>query len=299
MAVRWDQTCLMFALLCSALTFNTLAAEPTWPAGWTNPYPAHRVIGPLFNVGFEDLSVFLIETREGHILINTGLEDSLDAIQQNVDSLGLEFSDIKLLLCMQAHFDHAAALAEIKARTGAKLLATPKDARVLEAGGKNDPHFGHEPWAWFAPIQVDRLITQDQVVELGGVSLTVHEHPGHTEGSTSFSFSVEEEERTYKVLIVNGASINPGKQMYVNPTYEGVGDDFKTTLEKQLALTPDVWVAAHGTQYGLDRKHVPGQDYSPLTFVDPEGYRQMVRHYLRLFEKQLAMELKLNTAVDF
>ena len=130
------------------------------------------------------------------------------------------------------------------------------------------------------------------VVELGDVALTVHEHPGHTEGSTSFSFLVEEDGQTYQVLIVNGASINPGKQMYVNPTYEGVGDDFKTTLEKQRALTPDVWVAAHGSQYGLDRKHVPGQPYSPLTFVDPEGYRQMVSHYERLFEKQVASELR-------
>jgi metallo-beta-lactamase class B len=287
---RWDQTCLAFALLCSALAFSSFAAEPTWPPGWTKPYPAHRVIGPLFNVGFEDLSVFLIETREGHILINTGLEDSTDVIQKNVESLGLEFSDIKLLLCMQAHFDHAAALAEIKARTGAKLIATPKDARVLEAGGKNDPHFGHEPWAWFAPIQVDRLIAQGQVVELGDVSLTVHEHPGHTEGSTSYSFSVEEDGQTYQVLIVNGASINPGKQMYVNPTYEGVGDDFKTTLEKQRALAPDVWVAAHGSQYGLDRKHVPGQSYSPLTFLDPEGYIQMVIYYSELYDKQVATE---------
>ena len=84
MASRWSQSCLLLALLCSVLAFNALAAEPTWPAGWTNPYPAHRVIGPLFNVGFEDLSVFLIETKEGHILINTGLEDSLDAIQKNV-----------------------------------------------------------------------------------------------------------------------------------------------------------------------------------------------------------------------
>jgi len=291
-AIRCNQSCLLLALFCFALSFDMLAAEPTWPAGWTKPYPAHRVIGPLFNVGFEDLSVFLIETKEGHILVNTGLEDSLDAIQKNIESLGLEFSDIKLLLCMQAHFDHAAALAEIKSRTGAKLLATPKDARVLEAGGRNDPHFGHEPWAWFAPIQVDRLISQDHVVELGDVALTVHEHPGHTEGSTSFSLSVEEDGQTYQVLIVNGASINPGKQMYVKPTYEGVGDDFKTTLEKQRALTPDVWVAAHGSQYGLDRKHVPGQPYSPLTFVDPEGYRQMVSHYERLFEKQVASELR-------
>ena len=43
---------------------------------------------------------------------------------------------------MQAHWDHTAAMAEIKALTGAEVWATPKDARILEDGGFSDPHFG-------------------------------------------------------------------------------------------------------------------------------------------------------------
>ena len=270
------------------------AKEPEWPSGWTTPYPAHRIVGPLYNVGFEDLSVFLIETDAGHILINTGLADSVTPIRENVERLGLEFEDIRILLCMQAHFDHAAALSEIKALTGARLLATPKDARVLEDGGRSDPHFGDEPWAWFAPVAVDGRISEGDQIDLGEVSLTVHEHPGHTEGSTSFSLTVEENGQSFHVLIVNGASINAGKKMYVNPTYEGVGDDFKQTLEKQRALKPDIWVAAHGSQYGLGDKHSPGDSYNPRAFIDPEGYQQMVSRYARLFEQQVVKELKPN-----
>ena len=284
---------LLFLLLAFTVPQAMLSAEePQWPSGWTTPYPAHRIIGPLYNVGFEDLSVFLIETSEGHILVNTGLADSMETIRENVESLGLEFGDIRILLCMQAHFDHAAALSEIKALTGARLLATQKDARVLEDGGRSDPHFGGEHWAWFEPISVDELIKEDDQIELGEVSLKVHAHPGHTEGSTSFSLIVEEDGESYDVLIVNGASINPGKRMFVNPTYEGVGDDFKQTLEKQSALAPDIWVTAHGSQYGLNDKHVPGDDYNPRAFIDPEGYQQMVSRYSRLFERQVVKELK-------
>ena len=36
-------------------------------------------------------------------------------------------------------------MAEIKALTGAEVWATPKDTRILEDGGFNDPHFGGEP----------------------------------------------------------------------------------------------------------------------------------------------------------
>ena len=281
---------LPFAIL--ALPAVLSADEPEWPSGWTTPYPAHRIVGPLYNVGFEDLSVFLIETDAGHILINTGLADSMATIRENVESLGLEFEDVRILLCMQAHFDHAAALAEIKAFTGARMLATAKDARVLEDGGHSDPHFGDEPRAWFEPVAVDGRISESDQIDLGNVSLSVHEHPGHTEGSTSFSLIVEEDEQSFDVLIVNGASVNPGKKMYVDPTYDGVGDDFKRTLEKQRALTPDIWVAAHGSQYGLNDKHSPGDTYNPRAFIDPEGYQQMVSRYARLFEQQVVKELK-------
>ena len=37
-------------------------------------------------------------------------------------------------------------------------------------------------------------------------------------------------------------------------------------------MNVDVWVAAHGGQYGLDSKHEPGQAYDPDTFVDPNGF---------------------------
>ena len=119
----------------------------------------------------------------------------------------------------------------------------------------------------------------------------MHEHPGHTEGSTSFSLVAEEDGESYDVLIVNGASINP-KRMFVNPTYEGVGDDFKQRLAKQRALAPDIWVAAHGSQYGLGDKHAPGDEYDLSAFLDPEGYQQMVSRYSRLFERQVVKELK-------
>ena len=43
---------------------------------------------------------------------------------------------------MQAHWDHTAALAEIKETVGAEMWATAGDAPVLEDGGFSDPHFG-------------------------------------------------------------------------------------------------------------------------------------------------------------
>ena len=248
---------------------------PEW--GWDKPYEAHRVIGNLYAVGGPDLAVFLITTDNGHFLINTGLEDSASWIKSNVESLGFSFSDIKILLTTQAHFDHTAALAEIKSMTGAKMLATPKDARVLEDGGKSDAHFGQCLDFRFAPIVVERCLADGEEITLGDTTLKTHHHPGHTEGSASYTFTVGENNRDYNVIIANMGTINEGKVLTGEPTYEGVSTDFATTFAKQKAMEIDVWVASHGSQYNLFDKYSSGQAYSPDTFVDPEGFLEAVK----------------------
>lgn len=255
---------------------------------WTRPFPGHRVISNLYAVGTYDLGVFLITSEEGHILINTGLEDSTALIRANIESLGFSLEDIRILLTMQAHWDHTAALAEIKEITGAEMWATSGDTRVLEDGGFSDPHFGGR--VSFKPVSVDKIINDGYLIELGDIRLSVYEHPGHTEGSSSYSMQVNENGRDYAVVIANMGTINAGKQLVVDPTYPGVADDFAKTYRQQKAMEIDVWVSAHGSQYGLHDKYKAGQEYSPDTFVDPDGFLAAVERLERLYLAQLAEE---------
>jgi metallo-beta-lactamase class B len=257
-------------------------------AAWTQPFPGHRVIGNLYAVGTYDLAVFLITSDEGHILINTGLEDSMPLIRENIQSLGFQLEDVQILLQMQSHWDHTAALAEIKQITGAAMWATEADAPVLEDGGFSDPHFGGRES--FAPVTVDKIIADGDVIELGDIRLTVMATPGHTAGSSSYLMQVREGSRDYNVAIANMGTINPGKKLIVDPTYPGVSDDFASTFRDQKALTVDVWVSAHGSQYGLHDKYEAGQPYSPETFVDPTGFLAAVERLEEAYLQQLADE---------
>ncbi len=283
----------MFKTMCKRFTAICLLAWLAVPAlaqnpAWTNPYPAFHIIGPLYGVGTEDLSAFLITTDEGHILVNTGLAGSMDIIRDNMESLGYRLEDIRILLTTQSHFDHTADLAAIKDASGARMLATALDARVLEDGGLSDPHFGGE--ASFDPIEVDEIIGEGDIIELGNLRLMVHEHPGHTEGSSSYSFTVNENGRDYRVAILNMGSINAGKRLLDEPTYEGVAADFAYTYATQKTMPVDIWVASHAAQYGLHDKYTPGQAYSPDTFVDPEGLVRAVEALEKTFLDQLANE---------
>ena len=256
---------------------------------WSRPFEGFQIIGNLYGVGSFDLSVFLITTDEGHILINTGLQDSTQMIRDNIESLGFRLEDVKILLTQQAHWDHTAALAEIKQLTGAEIWATVGDARVLEDGGYSDPHFGGRES--FPPVDVDKIIRDGEVIELGALDLTVHHHPGHTEGSSSYSMVMNENDgRDYNVLIANMGTINGGKRLTVDPTYEGVAEDFLNTYRKQKEMDVDIWVAAHNSQYNMHEKYRMGQTYNPETFVDPSGFIRAIEELEQRYKEYVAEE---------
>lgn len=278
----------MHRLIPALLFLLTAAPAAAQPEDWSKPFPGHRVIGNLYAVGTYDLACFLITSDEGHILINTGLADSAPMIRENVESLGFRLEDVRILLTMQAHYDHAAAFAEIKQATGAALWATAGDAPLLEDGGASDPHFRGE--YTFAPVPVDRVLRDGEVIELGKIHLTVVESPGHTPGSATYTMTVTENGRDYRVAIANMGSMNPGLRLSKDPTYPGIAEDFAETFRRQKEMEVEVWVAAHASQYGLHDKYSPGDAYSAETFVDPEGFHELVAHYEALYERALAAE---------
>src|SRR6266851_8331082 len=94
-----------------------LAAVGQGPADWYEPFPAHKVIGNVYYVGSKDLASYLIATPDGHILINSGFEETVPLIRASVESLGFKMRDVKILLESHAHSDHVAGHALAQALT--------------------------------------------------------------------------------------------------------------------------------------------------------------------------------------
>jgi metallo-beta-lactamase class B len=271
-------------LVAALVSFIALFAQEN--AAWKRPFPAHHIAGNIYYVGTEDLACFLLASRDGHILVNTGLADSTPLIRANIAKLGYKLEDVKILLTMQAHFDHVAAMAEIQRLTGAKVYATEADSPVLEDGGRSDPFLGRK--YWFAPVKVSRLLKDGDIIRLGSTELRVILTPGHTRGSVSYETTVEDGGRRRSFLFVNiGTVVMP---LVGNKKYPGIAGDFASTFEKQRRLAPDIWVAAHASQYNMASKLKAG------SFIDPGGYRAAIARSEAAFRERLEKEQRQRAA---
>jgi metallo-beta-lactamase class B len=250
-------------------------AQPN-PA-WTHPFAPFHIIGNLYYVGTQDLACYLITTPKGDILINTGVSSSAPMIRTSVEKLGFHLPDIKILLTMQAHYDHVGAMAEIQKATHAQMYATQGDKATLESGGKIDG-LGDSPEYQFRPVHVDRVLKDGDKIRLGGTELIVLSHPGHTKGSVSYSLTVDKT----PVLIVNLPSVV--QPLVNNKTYPGIVDDYERTFAAQKQLHPGIWLAGHAAQFDMEAKLKAG------SFNDPKGYAEAVENLEKAYRQRLAKE---------
>ncbi|QXV67479.1 subclass B3 metallo-beta-lactamase [Mucilaginibacter sp. 21P] len=278
---------LMFLTLAAA-SYAQVVREPTatkYPE-WTRPIEPFRIVGNLYYVGTADLACYLITTKAGHILINTGLASSEGNILDNIKKLGFKISDVKILLTTQAHFDHLGAMAAIKKVTGAKMFADYADAPIITDGGLSDYDLDGK-YRTFKPINVDRTLHNADHILLGEMNLTMLHHPGHTKGSCSYLFKVKDKSRTYRVLIANLPTIVTEKGFNAIPSYPQIAKDYSYTIAAMKKLKFDIWLASHGSQFDLLQKYNAAKSYWPSLFMDKKNYYKELDELEDDYQKKL------------
>jgi len=272
-------------------TVNNVAADLSVPADNSDnlPFPAYRVIGNIYYVGSSDIASYLVTTPAGHILINSGYEDTAPLIRDGILKLGFNLKDVKILLNSQGHFDHVAGQAAMQRLTGARIYSSATEVAVLETGGRKDPRCGGE--YTYPAVKVDHVIRDLEEVTLGGVALVAQLTPGHSIGCTTWTMRASEGGKVYDVVIVGGTTINPGVRLTGKSTYPGIADDYARTFRALHGLKCDVFLGAHGGYYGMAAKYdrmKGGAAVNP--FIDPAGYKAFIDRAEKTFLEQLARE---------
>jgi metallo-beta-lactamase class B len=284
-------------LILAALTLTSLAQAAPNP-DWTAPLAPFQIADNLYYVGSRDLASYLVVTPAGDILINANLESSPPLIKASVEKLGFRWTDIKVLLNGQAHYDHMAGAAQILRETHARNMVMQGDEQAVETGGRNGFTFGMDGFETFAPTHVDRLLKDGDNVTLGGVTLTAHRTPGHTRGCTTWTLRAhvpgEPAGKLRDVVIVGGFSALSSYILVDRPghpaSYPGIAVDFRHTFATLRSLPCDIFLGAHGVYFNMLAKLARAPAEGPSVWIDPQGYKTLIDNAERDFNANLAKQ---------
>jgi metallo-beta-lactamase class B len=242
---------------------------------WHRAFPAFKIAGNLYYVGTADLAVYLVNTPQGNILINSDFEQDVPLIRKSIEDLGFKYRDTKIVLISHAHGDHDAATGLIKKETDAKLMVMDADVPAEESKERGRPG-----------AHVDRVLHDGDKVELGGTKLTARLTPGHTKGCTTWTMQVREGGRTLNAVIVGSPNVNPGYILVGNKNYPQIAEDYVKTFAVLKSLPCDLFLGAHGGYFGLKAKYEKMQAGGPNPFIDPDGYKAYVAEREATFRKE-------------
>lgn len=245
-----------------------------------------RIVGNIYYVGARNIASYLITTPQGHIMIDTGVNEMAPVIRANVEKLGFKLQEVEVLLSSHAHFDHIQGHAAMKKATGARVMAIGEDAAALAAGIDKSP-LGDEGWE---PVVVDRVLKDGDTVALGGTTLRAVWSPGHTPGCTTWTTSVQDNGRTYSVAFYGGGAPNGGVKLIGNPKFPNLVDETLGTFKKLKTLTPDIYLLGHPQALFAGKVEQIKAGAMPHPLMSPGAWTKMIADTEATFLKRVEEE---------
>ena len=212
--------------------------------GWSEPTVPQRIFANVWYVGTCGISAVLVTSPQGHIVIDGGTRDAGGLVAASIVRAGFRLRDVRWILSSHEHFDHAGGIAELKRLTGARIAATAPNAAVLRTGkpAADDPQAGD--LTPFTPVAVERVLTDGEIVRLGPLAITAHATPGHSPGSTSWTWRACAGRTCHQVAYADSISAvsAPAYRFTDHPAYVA---RFRGALTKVAALPCDLLITPH------------------------------------------------------
>lgn len=204
-------------------------------------------------------NAYLVSAPDLVILIDTGCSKNLKPLEQVLRQKELQITDIDYIVVTHAHYDHVGHLAEIKEKSGAKVLAHrdavdylknghtpfPKGTMLLFKIISNAGNRFFSVGGKFTPVEPDILIEGDYDLLKSEPTIRIIHTPGHTSGSVC--------------LIINDESAIVGDTLFnvlpetVYPPFANDENELIKSWEKLLATGCSVFYPGHGKPFSRDK----------------------------------------------
>jgi metallo-beta-lactamase class B len=235
-----------------------------------------KVFDNLYHVGPGYVGVWLIPTSAGIIMIDSAQEPYVDYVMENVKKVGFDLKDVKYIMLSHGHLDHFGGAARIQEASGARVVALDEDWKMIEdVGSRPGRNGGPSPRV----PKRDMVVKDGDTLTLGGTTMKLYHHPGHTPGVLSGEFTVFDNGKPHKAFWQGGGGSRGGL----------AAAEQAVATTNRIAAMPGIevlvmthsWSAPNGYPGGgtLERallleKRKAGE---PHPFVDPAAWQQNIK----------------------
>ncbi len=245
----------LLALFCVFLAFGaraeTIAASTAGAcrpgAKWTEPAQPRKIFGNTWYVGTCGLSAILVNSPQGHVLIDGDVEDAAPLIEASIREAGFRLEDVRYILNSHEHYDHAGGIAKLQRDTHATVAAREPAATALESGhgDRSDPQF--LSGKTFPPVANVRRIADGDTISVGAAELTAHATPGHTMGSTTWTWTSCENGRCLHIVYADSltAISDDSFRFSDESAHPGLLDAFRRSIATIATLPCDILLSPH------------------------------------------------------
>ena len=262
---------------------------------WNKPREPFKVFGNTYFVGTDGLSAILIAGDAGLILLDGGLEQSAAVIDANIRKLGFKTQNITLIVNSHGHYDHAGGIAALQRASGAMVAASPSGADALRRGENttDDPQYGFgKAFNGFPPVKNVKVIKDSETLSVGNLSITANFTPGHTPGSTTWTWKSCEGKECLNIVYADSISAISADGFRFTDSPERV-NAFRRSISRLGELPCDIVISTHPSATKLDEKikKRAAEKGGPDPFVD-HGCKALAATAMKGLEARIAQEKK-------
>jgi glyoxylase-like metal-dependent hydrolase (beta-lactamase superfamily II) len=147
-----------------------------------------EVVDGVIEIPIGYVHAYAVVVDNGVVLVDTGLPGRADKVVRAIEEARRRIGEVRTILLTHWHPDHVGGVAELRRRSGARIVAHAGDAsRISGAKPRPRSRFMRVVGAVMPapePVPVDETLTADGSISVPG--FTAFHTPGHTAGHASF-----------------------------------------------------------------------------------------------------------------
>jgi len=231
---------------------------------------AFKIFDNVYYVGINFVASYVVPTSDGLVLIDTTYDRNVDHVLSGIREMGFDPAEIRYIFVTHWHSDHFGGAKRLQALSGAKVVMVGPDWDALNDNGG-------------LPEGAVVRIADGETLDVGDTDFTFYHTPGHTLGTMSIAFDVQDGADTYRALTFGGAGLNfrgvDRTEMYL----KSVGR-MQTLTELKVSIPNH---ASMGNVFERAEELAKRKQGQPHPFVAPDDLRA---YWVKLIE---GAELKL------